>query len=150
MTCSVFVPKKGHKMDDCGSHTGGCLCGRVTYKIKSKLKNIVACHCKQCRVWSGHIWASTACPIDKLSITSNVESLSWYISSDHARRGFCNKCGSSLFWQQTINGEQANYYAIAAGSLHEPINLDLDRHIFCKFKGAYYAIDSSEQQDQTY
>ncbi|WP_419903142.1 GFA family protein [Kiloniella sp.] len=136
--------------DHVKNHTGGCLCKKITYTISSDLKGVVACHCKQCRLWSGHVWASTACPTDALTITTGSEYLSWYASSDHARRGFCKNCGSSLFWLPTENGDEGDHYAIAAGSLNEPTKLDTERHIFCKFKGDYYTIESETRQDETY
>ena len=41
--------------------TGGCLCGGVRYTVTGPLRDIVACHCEQCRRSSGHFVAATAC-----------------------------------------------------------------------------------------
>ena len=41
--------------------TGGCLCGGVRYAVTGPLRDIIACHCEQCRRSSGHFVAATAC-----------------------------------------------------------------------------------------
>ncbi|PWQ92047.1 aldehyde-activating protein, partial [Leucothrix pacifica] len=35
--------------------TGGCICGGVRYQVsdRSRLRQVVACHCDQCRRFSG-------------------------------------------------------------------------------------------------
>ena len=33
--------------------TGRCLCGAVTYEVRGPLRDIVLCHCVECRRWSG-------------------------------------------------------------------------------------------------
>ena len=40
--------------------TGGCLCGAVRYRVAGPLRDVVACHCGQCRRSSGHHAAATA------------------------------------------------------------------------------------------
>ena len=40
--------------------TGGCLCGAVRYRVAGPLRDVVACHCAQCRRSSGHFAAATA------------------------------------------------------------------------------------------
>ena len=60
--------------------------------------------------------------------------LRWYRSSPGARRGFCNKCGSALFWEPT----PATHISIAAGSLNPPTGLKIKEEIFLAQKGDYY------------
>lgn len=112
---------------------GGCLCGAVRYRLHGPLRDVVACHCGQCRRWHGHFGAYTAVPRDALELTANGE-LTWYRSSDRASRGFCRVCGSSLFWQ----GEGRDHVAIAAGSLDDGSGLRLTEHIHVADKPGYY------------
>src|SRR2546429_4171204 len=56
------------------------------------------CHCTQCRRMTGHIMAATAARRADFSLVSDGE-LKWYVSSVEARRGFCGRCGSTLFWE---------------------------------------------------
>jgi len=72
--------------------------------------------------------------------------LKWYRASDHARRGFCAECGSTLFWQS----DGADRIAIAAGSLDGKTGLVTAAHIFVADKGDYYQLDDSlPQYDQS-
>ena len=62
--------------------------------------------------------------------------LRWYRSSDEARRGFCNECGASLFFDWLA----APDISIAAGTLDRPTGLRTVAHIFTVDKGDYYEI----------
>ncbi len=111
---------------------GGCLCGRVRYRVTGPLRPVVACHCRMCRKTSGHHVAATAAPPDRVAITGEPK---WYRSSPQAERGFCPECGSNLFWRTE------DHLSIFAGTLDEaPADLRLVGHIFCAEKGSYYEI----------
>jgi hypothetical protein len=114
------------------SKTGGCLCGAVTYRVTGPLRPVIACHCAQCRKSSGHHVAATSVARGDIEITGEV---TWYQSSETARRGFCSTCGSNLFW----DGAGANL-SIHAGTLDGETGLGLAGHIFCADKGEYYEI----------
>ena len=119
---------------------GRCLCGAVTFKITGKLRNVLVCHCSQCRRSSGHLWAATAAPVEAIEIDSQ-NTLSWYRSSSKAKRGFCRRCGSSLFWQ--LDGSTS--LSIAAGSLDVPTGLSTQEHIYFDDSSDYYTIHPDEQ-----
>lgn len=123
------------------THTGGCLCGAVRYRASGPLRGVVACHCTQCRRTSGHHAAMTSVREDKLSL-SVAEGLAWYRSSETAERGFCNRCGSNLFWRPA--GEER--IAITAGSLDAPTHLEISEHIFVADKSDYYEISDGKPQ----
>jgi hypothetical protein len=118
--------------------TGGCQCGGVRYEVRGKLRDIIACHCVQCRRMSGHFVAATACRRSAFSLL-NSETLRWYVAVPGFRRGFCAGCGSSLFFEE-IGGERVS---IAAGSLDEPQGLKIAAHIFAREAGDYYQIDAT-------
>ena len=40
--------------------TGGCLCGAVRYRVDGSLRDVLICHCEECRRWNGHFSANTA------------------------------------------------------------------------------------------
>ncbi len=113
-------------------HEGGCLCGAVRYRVHGPLREVIACHCTQCRKASGHHVAATAAARGDLAISGEVK---WYCSSPGVRRGFCPVCGSNLFWDA---GAQS--ISIFAGTLDGPTGLSIARHIFCADKGDYYEI----------
>lgn len=114
------------------SKAGSCLCGAVTYRVTGVLRPVIACHCVQCRKSSGHHVAATSVARGDIEISGEV---TWYQSSDTARRGFCDRCGSNLFW----DGAGVNL-SIFAGTLDGPTGLMVAGHIFCADKGDYYEI----------
>lgn len=96
------------------------------------MRQVVACHCTQCRKASGHHVAATSAPREAVTVSGDVR---WFQSSETARRGFCPACGSNLFW----DGPGANL-SIFAGTLDGPTGLKLAGHIYCADKGDYYEI----------
>lgn len=115
--------------------TGACLCGRVRFSVEGALPAADACHCDQCRAWSGHVWASTDVPKAALRIEGE-EHLSWYRSSEKVERGFCARCGSSLFFRPLAR----DWIGVAMGAFHKPSGGQLGIHIFVSEQGDYYRI----------
>jgi len=123
-------------------HSGSCLCGQVSYVVKGALRDVMGCHCTQCRKTSGHYLAATACDTDRLQITGEV---TWYQSSGKARRGFCGVCGSTLFWQP---GDRQTT-SIFAGTLDDPTGLKMTSQIHAHTKGDYYDLPDVPVAEQT-
>ena len=114
---------------------GGCLCGAVRFRVAGPMRDIVACHCGQCRRVHGNFAAYSACGKDRLAFDED-RGLAWYASSSEARRGFCRECGASLFWEPV----SADYVAVAAGALDRPAGLRLVGHVFVDDKPDWYEI----------
>ncbi|MBK3775193.1 GFA family protein [Azospirillum sp. YIM DDC1] len=123
-------------MSDGGDLTGGCLCGGVRYRATERPMGVVNCHCGQCRRFHGHFGAYITIPRETVVIEAQ-DTLSWYRSSAKAQRGFCSRCGSSLFW----SGDEGALLDIAAGTLDQPTSLTTLRHIYAADKGDYYTLD---------
>ena len=123
--------------------TGGCLCGAVKYEILGPLRPVVYCHCNQCRRTSGHFVAATATHKDNLVLISD-QGLAWYQSSASAKRGFCRRCGSSLFWFPASD----NYMSIMAGTLDQSAGIEAAEHIYVEFKADYYDLTDGLPQSQ--
>lgn len=115
--------------------TGSCLCGAVKFRISGTLRKVVYCHCEQCRKTSGHFVAATACDTERLEISEDA-GLSWYESSDIASRGFCSRCGSSLFWKPA----HGRYVAVMAGTIDTPTGLRSRQHIYVADASDYYEL----------
>ena len=116
-------------------HTGGCLCGAVRYVAAGPLREVVFCHCSQCRRQTGLYYAATSVPLAALTVAPTA-ALAWYAASDSARRGFCKTCGSALFWQR--NG--ADKISILAGSFDDPAALTPGYHICTAGRAGFYDI----------
>ncbi|MBM3531440.1 MAG: GFA family protein [Alphaproteobacteria bacterium] len=113
---------------------GQCLCGAIRFRLSGGLRNVVVCHCSQCRRWHGHVGAYTRVAKVDLKVEGDV---AWFRSSELARRGFCRGCGSSLFWERL----GTDMVSVAAGSLDEPTGLRTTLQIFAEDAGDYYEID---------
>lgn len=100
--------------------TGRCLCGDISFTATGEVEGVTLCHCSMCRKWSGNVTASFSIPLDRLEICGTPV---WYRSSAHARRGFCGRCGSSLFWEPLGGGRMA----VSAGALDLPTGLTVIR-----------------------
>ena len=120
------------------TRTGGCLCGAVRFRVRGPMRPVVACHCGQCRRATGNYVAATSAPRGAVAVEGAV---AWFRSSPEARRGFCARCGSNLFW----DGPGANL-SIMAGALDGPTGLRLAGHIFCEGRGDWYALPAGEPQ----
>lgn len=118
-------------MSELVSATGKCLCGRV--EIQATMSTHVgACHCTTCRKWTGGPMFATECH-GEVSI-SNEEHVSRYQSSDWAERGFCNQCGTHLFYHLLLNDQ----YIIPVGIFDTDAALQFDHQVFIDEKPAFY------------
>ena len=116
--------------------TGSCLCGAVRFAVTGALRPVIACHCMQCRKQTGTYMSATACADADLAVTDPEGALAWYRSSPQARRSFCSRCGSTLFWKHDARPATS----IAAGAFDGPLGVPLMGHIFCATAGDYYEI----------
>ena len=123
-------------------HTGSCLCGAISFTVSAPLKAPDACHCTQCRKQSGHYWASTDVKRSDLAIQGE-DRIRWYQSSPKVRRGFCDTCGSFLFWDPPHRDSTA----IAMGAFDQPTGTSLHVHIFTADQGDYYDIADGLPQE---
>lgn len=114
---------------------GSCHCGAVSFEVTGPLRDVIYCHCKQCRKQTGHFVAATRAENKALTINGQ-DKLTWYEASPEARRGFCSTCGSILFWK-AHNSENTS---IMAGSFDAPSSLNEGFHIYTGDKGDYYEI----------
>jgi hypothetical protein len=102
------------------------------------MRDVLLCHCIECRRWHGHASAYTAVARDDLILVKQ-EALRWFDSPDSdaaARRGFCAECGSSLFWEGAGRGTTS----IAAGSLDARTGLRTAGHWYVSQVGDYYEL----------
>jgi hypothetical protein len=122
---------------------GECLCGDIRFRLNGNPLDAGACHCRQCQRWSGPYWSSVSVRQDELVIENGSESIAWYPSSDHAERGFCVICGSSLFWRMT--GEGAEAVGVSIGALEQPTGLTLTYHLHTDSAGDTYEVPKDAQ-----
>ena len=111
---------------------GSCLCGAVNISTTAINNHIGACHCSMCRKWGGGALLGVECEGD-ISF-SGEEYIGVYQSSEWAERGFCNKCGSHLFYRL----KEKNHYYIPVGIFDNEEGFVFDLQVFIEEKPEYY------------
>ena len=114
-----------------------CLCGEIQLKTKGPLRHVSNCHCRQCMKTHGNYAAYTKA-LEKDIKFIKKRTLKWFKSSKEARRGFCNKCGASIFFKFLGSAD----ISIAAGMFQNPTKLKTTINIFVKGKLDYYKLDN--------
>lgn len=115
-------------------HLGKCLCGDVQFATP-EINAIDVCHCKTCQRWGGSAFVGADFFEGGVEIIKD-DGLTWFASSEWAKRGFCRNCGSNLFYR--LN-ENEGFWAISAGALDIPEGLKIGKEIFIDAKPDYYA-----------
>lgn len=112
---------------------GRCLCGAVEVHVKALPTRVGACHCAMCRTWSGGPLMVINCG-DEVAF-SGQDRIGVYASSAWAERGFCQTCGTHLFYRL----KQTGAHFMPAGLFGAEAALDFDHQVFIEEKPAYYA-----------
>ena len=119
---------------------GRCLCGAVTLSATNINHHIAACHCSMCRQWGGGALFGVEC--EHGVSFSGEENIRIYQSSEWAERGFCQKCGSHLFYKL----KDKNHYFIPAGIFENDENFVFDLQVFIEEKPKYYSFANDTQK----
>ena len=107
---------------------GSCFCGAVEFSATLPSKWCAHCHCSMCRKTHGAGYVTwVGFETDQVTITSGENILTWFDSSKGAQRGFCGKCGSSLFFRSE---RWAGELHIALGCMDEPIDREPQANVF--------------------
>ena len=120
------------------SQTASCICGAVRLHLKQRPKEAGICHCGMCRKFSGGVYIGILVPSGGLEV-ENEEALTRYASSPWAERGFCSKCGSSLFYRVTAPGPHHDEYHISLGCIDQPDGIPVTEEIFSDKRPDGYA-----------
>ena len=113
--------------------TGKCLCGEVEIIISNINTQVGSCHCRMCRRWGGGPLMTVDCGTD-VSFTGE-QHVTVYDSSEWARRGFCSKCGSHLFYLLKEDGR----YFVPVGLFDSEERFQFDHQIFIDKKPSFYS-----------
>ena len=114
-----------------------CLCGGIQLGTCGYHRDVENCHCIQCMKTHGHYAAYTNVQEQNVKFFKK-KTLKWFRSSKRAKRGFCRKCGASLFFKFI----GSNNISIAAGMFNGPTKLKTKMNIFVKGKLDYYKLDN--------
>jgi hypothetical protein len=118
------------------SKKGKCLCGAVSFTAGAVSESVGVCHCSMCRVWGGGPLFAVDCSKD--INFSGEKNISVFNSSDWGERGFCNQCGSHLFYRLKSN----NQYIVPAGLFEDSSSFNFDHQVFIEQKPEYYSFSN--------
>ncbi|MEM9495070.1 MAG: GFA family protein [Pseudomonadota bacterium] len=119
---------------------GQCLCGAVKFKATPKNAEVGVCHCSICRRQSAGPFFAIDCG-DSL-VFEDATHVGAFASSDWAERGFCTRCGSTLFWR--LKDKSINI--VAVDLFDEPGDMVLDHEVFIDEKPGYYSFAEKTKQ----
>lgn len=121
---------------------GGCSCGRARYEVEGWPSTVVQCHCCQCRRSVGSTPVTWATFPRRLVRLENVR---WYRASQLSRRGFCSRCGTSLFFQHRRSLQELD---ITVVSFDQPERLPPQRHCFVPDRLPWVALEKGLPRHQ--
>ena len=123
-------------------HSGSCLCGSVRVSAQNATNKVGACHCSMCRKWGGGPYMEVDCGTEVSFI--GEENITVYNSSDWADRGFCNSCGSHLFYRL----KESKQYMIPVGLFDEQDFFVFENQVFIDKKPSFYSF-ANKTNDMT-
>ncbi len=116
-------------------YQGSCLCGQVRFEIGCEIRNIVYCHCSQCRKAQGSAFAVNGI-VDAahFKLTAGQELLSEYETTPGQHKYFCRICGSPILSRTKARTDQVR---IRLGTLDSNITERPQAHIFATSKAQW-------------
>ncbi len=119
--------------------TGQCLCGEVTVSAVMSAPALRACHCDMCRRHTSAMFMSIKVDQESIEVHGPAKS---FRSSDWAERGFCERCGSTLWYSTVENGERN----LAAGLFPDAGGAEMKIEFFADMCPAGYALKGSHRK----
>jgi hypothetical protein len=116
---------------------GGCLCGKVRYRVSGRPRTAAICHCASCRRASGaQSVAWVVFPSEAFSFVSGDPAE--YRSSAEVSRTFCGGCGTSLTYQHDGNPD---FIDVTTASLDLPGEFPPTRHVWLEDRVSWESVD---------
>ena len=129
-------------MTDAKEIKGRCLCGAVTVKATVTKPIVRACHCDMCRRHTSSMYMSLATDPGSEVFEGPAKS---FRSSDWAERGFCETCGSTLWYGTVADGQRH----IAAGLFDNAAGAPLKLEFFADQTPGGYALAGEHRKMST-
>lgn len=98
------------------THTGGCQCGAVRFRMEGQPKDVSVCHCRMCQKAFGAYYAPLVA-VGEAQVTWTRGQPKRFASSNFVKRGFCGDCGTPLTY------EAPDGLSLAAGAFDDPSRL---------------------------
>ena len=111
---------------DASPITGGCLCGRIHYRIDRAPRVVSHCHCRMCQLAAGSLFLTWA-TFDKAAFELTAGTPATHESSTTGRRHFCADCGTPLMMTMTNDDRLID---VTLASLDEPDRFPSQQNIW--------------------
>ncbi|CAN7593442.1 GFA family protein [Phenylobacterium sp. LjRoot164] len=120
--------------------TGGCLCGEVRYAAQGEPINVRVCHCRLCQRAIGAAFNARALyAVEAVSLSGPVGTAH---SSEGLKRGFCTRCGTTIFSKR----EALGIMGLTSGSMDDPSGFAPTDHIWVSSKQPWLKLDDGLPQ----
>jgi hypothetical protein len=121
---------------------GGCVCGRVRFRITEPVSTVAVCHCRRCqRFAGGGPNYSVVVPRGGLEITAGQPRPVELRADRGARvdRMFCGDCGTQLY----SDTADRPYTPVRLGALDDAARWKPSFHMWTEAAPPWHAIDDS-------
>ena len=115
-------------MSDKAEFIGECQCGEVRFTANPPTLFCAHCHCDFCRRAHGAAFVTWfGVPEAQFRFLRGEDRVTWYASSKQGRRGFCARCGSTLFFTSSLAPGEIH---IALANMNGEIDRRPELHVF--------------------
>ena len=124
---------------------GACQCGKVTYRLNSAPKMVVACHCKECQKLSTSAFSITAM-VSSDHVEFQGEMQEWSRMADsgnESRAKFCSSCGNRIYH---YNPAQPEAIKLKPSNLSDTRIIQPTAHVWVSEKQDWYQIPEGVKQ----
>ncbi len=129
-------------------YTGACLCGAVRFEITGAIRNIIYCHCSQCRKAQGSAFATNGIvQAADFRFVTGEDQLTGYESTPGQTKYFCKVCGSPILSKRDSVPEEVR---VRLGAIESDITERPVAHIFATSKANWEEIAGDLPQYATY
>lgn len=129
-------------------YKGTCLCGIIRFHITGPIRNIVYCHCSQCRKAQGSAFATNGIvEASAFEILSGADALTGFESSPGQTKYFCKICGSPIMSKSVSKPDQVR---VRLGTIESDITERPVAHIFATSKANWEEISGELPQYEGY
>lgn len=122
--------------------SGHCLCGAVAVDVARLGDGMSACHCDMCRRWTGSAFVSVHSGADDVTLSGPIKTRE---TSEWAERGWCDECGSTLFYRVKHDGS----YGLSAGLFDDAAGRGLTQEYYVDKKPAGWAFAGDHKRMNT-
>lgn len=129
-------------------YLGGCLCGAVRFEISGPIRDIVCCHCSQCRKAQGSAFATNGnVRSEEFRLLTGEESLTGFAATPGQTKYFCKRCGSPIMSRSVSS---PGHVRVRLGTIETPIRERPSAHIFVGSKADWEDIGAPLPQYDEY